>query len=164
MLFRSYSFDNESSHKRKDIKSDDNKKFNNARDTFKTLYALGIMMEAKPFAVGFRVEHPQKMIDESQYGTGNLQKGLPVADYKVTYHASNGRSVYSFCMCPGGYVVNASSEEQRLAVNGMSYHARPDLQPDCKNGILFLHHVYTINGKSNEIQVYPYLPVRASAK
>ena len=95
-----------------------------ARDTFETLYALGIMMEAKPFAVGFRVEHPQKMIDESQYGTGNLQKGLPVADYKVTYHASNGRSVYSFCMCPGGYVVNASSEEQRLAVNGMSYHAR----------------------------------------
>ena len=94
-----------------------------ARDTFETLHDRNIPMEAKPFAVGFRVEHPQEMINESQYGIGYPQE-LPVADYKVTYHASNGRSVYSFCMCPGGYVVNASSEEHRLAVNGMSYHAR----------------------------------------
>lgn len=95
-----------------------------ARDTFETLHLLGIPMEAKPFAVGFRVEHPQRMINESQYGFGSDQNKLPTADYKVTYHAANGRSVYSFCMCPGGYVVNASSEEHRLAVNGMSYHAR----------------------------------------
>lgn len=94
-----------------------------ARDTFDMLYAKQIPMEAKPFAVGLRVEHPQSMINESQYGsqdTGNLG----AASYKVTAKASNGRSVYSFCMCPGGYVVNASSEEGRTAVNGMSYSGR----------------------------------------
>ena len=94
-----------------------------ARDTFETLYAQGISMEAKPFAVGFRVEHPQEMIQMAQYKTTD-REFLPAADYKVTYHASNGRSVYSFCMCPGGYVVNASSEPGRTAVNGMSYRAR----------------------------------------
>ena len=94
-----------------------------ARDTFETLYERQVSMEAKPFAVGFRVEHPQQMINENQYHTTDM-KHLPVADYKVTYHASNGRAVYSFCMCPGGYVVNASSEKEKLAVNGMSYRAR----------------------------------------
>lgn len=94
-----------------------------ARDTFETLYAKNVSMEAKPFAVGFRVEHPQQMINENQYHTTDMEF-LPVADYKVTYHASNGRAVYSFCMCPGGYVVNASSEKEMLAVNGMSYRAR----------------------------------------
>ena len=93
-----------------------------ARDTFSMLYDKGVSMVSKPFAVGVRIQHPQEMIQLSQYGT--LDKRLPVADYKLTYTTKAGRGVYSFCMCPGGYVVNSSSEEGRLAVNGMSYHAR----------------------------------------
>ncbi|MBQ7563584.1 MAG: FAD-dependent oxidoreductase [Lachnospiraceae bacterium] len=95
-----------------------------ARDTFQILYDKRIPMEQKDFAVGFRVMHPQKLIDRAQYGAENLDKGLPAADYKLTHTAENGRRVYSFCMCPGGYVVNASSEKGRLAVNGMSDQAR----------------------------------------
>lgn len=94
-----------------------------ARDTFAMLYEKGFEMEQKPFAVGVRVEHPQSMISESQYGTKGASY-LPPAPYKVTAKTSAGRGVYSFCMCPGGYVVNASSEPQRLAVNGMSYSKR----------------------------------------
>ncbi len=94
-----------------------------ARDTFSMLYDKKIPMEAKAFAVGFRVEHPQEMINESQYGVKN-HNILGAAPYKLAAKASNGRGVYSFCMCPGGYVVNASSEEGRLAVNGMSYSRR----------------------------------------
>lgn len=94
-----------------------------ARDTFQLLYSREAEMKQKAFAVGVRLEHAQSMINESQYGEA-CQRHLPVADYKVTWQASDGRSVYSFCMCPGGYVVNASSEEGRLAVNGMSYHDR----------------------------------------
>lgn len=82
-----------------------------------------IPMEAKNFAVGFRVEHPQKMIDQAMYGDWNGPK-LPAAPYKVTSNFPNGRGVYSFCMCPGGYVVNASSEPERTCVNGMSYSGR----------------------------------------
>lgn len=94
-----------------------------ARDTFRMLYDLGMDMEAKPFAVGFRVEHPQEMINLSQYGQKDVSI-LGNAPYKLTASSSCGRGVYSFCMCPGGYVVNASSEEGRLAVNGMSYSGR----------------------------------------
>ena len=94
-----------------------------ARDTFYMLKELGAMMEKKPFAVGFRVEHPQSLINLSQYGIAD-PKSLPPAPYKLTTTVENGRGVYSFCMCPGGYVVNASSEPGRLAVNGMSYSAR----------------------------------------
>lgn len=94
-----------------------------ARDTFEMLYDKQIPMEAKSFAVGFRVEHSQNLIDATQYGEANVGK-LPAAPYKVTAQASNGRGVYSFCMCPGGYVVNASSEPNLLAVNGMSYSRR----------------------------------------
>lgn len=94
-----------------------------ARDTFYMLYEKKLQMEAKPFAVGLRVEHPQDMINESQYGMKN-PGSLGAAPYKVTAQAANGRGVYSFCMCPGGYVVNASSEEGRIAVNGMSYSGR----------------------------------------
>lgn len=94
-----------------------------ARDTFETLYGKQVSMEAKPFAVGFRIQHPQTMINESQYGMAEC-KELGPASYKLTAQTSYGRGVYSFCMCPGGYVVNASSEEKRLAVNGMSYHDR----------------------------------------
>ena len=84
------------------------------------LYERNIPMEAKSFAVGLRVEHPRKMMNQIQYGMEESQY-LPTASYKVTAQTENGRGVYSFCMCPGGYVVNASSEENRLAVNGMSY-------------------------------------------
>ena len=94
-----------------------------ARDTFQVLYDMGLSMEAKPFAVGFRVEHPQKLINLSQYGMEENEI-LGNAPYKVTATASNERGVYSFCMCPGGYVVNASSEEGKLAINGMSYSGR----------------------------------------
>ena len=94
-----------------------------ARDTFEMLNRKGFLMEAKAFAVGLRVEHPQSMINVIQYGAEAARK-LPAASYKVTANLENGRGVYSFCMCPGGYVVNASSEEGRLAVNGMSYSER----------------------------------------
>ncbi|MCR4956296.1 MAG: FAD-dependent oxidoreductase [Lachnospiraceae bacterium] len=94
-----------------------------ARDTFQTLFDQKVDMEAKSFAVGFRVEHPQKQINEVQYGK-ELGERMAAAPYKVTAKAGNGRGVYSFCMCPGGFVVNASSEQMRTAVNGMSYRAR----------------------------------------
>ncbi len=94
-----------------------------ARDTFQMLEQTGIDMEAKSFAVGMRVEHPQTMIDRCQYKGADM-KYLKPASYKLTANLENGRGVYSFCMCPGGYVVNASSEEEMLAVNGMSYHKR----------------------------------------
>ena len=94
-----------------------------ARDTFKMLCDMGVSMQPKPFAVGFRVEHPQKLINLSQYGIME-GRALPAAPYKLTTTTASGRGVYSFCMCPGGYVVNASSEEGHLAVNGMSYNAR----------------------------------------
>ncbi len=95
-----------------------------ARDTFKNLYEHQIPMEAKDFAVGFRVQHPQEFIDKNQYGCSNLDGKLPAASYKLAAKTSVDRGVYSFCMCPGGYVVNASSEEEKLAVNGMSYSRR----------------------------------------
>lgn len=94
-----------------------------ARDTFYMLKEHGIPMERKPFAVGIRMEHLQEMITMDQYGTPDYEE-LGAAPYKVTAKTSGGRGVYSFCMCPGGYVVNASSEEKRLAINGMSYAAR----------------------------------------
>ena len=94
-----------------------------ARDTFEALAKTEVLMEPKSFAVGVRIQHPQRMIDDSQYGE-NCPYELPAASYKLTEKASNGRGIYSFCMCPGGYVVNASSEEGMTAVNGMSYHNR----------------------------------------
>jgi len=94
-----------------------------ARDTYAYLEDIHISMEAKAFAVGMRVEHPQSLINAYMYGNTHGQK-LPAAPYKLTAQTSTGRGVYSFCMCPGGYVVNASSEHGRLAVNGMSYADR----------------------------------------
>ena len=94
-----------------------------ARDTFQMLYDNGLTMEAKEFAAGFRVEHRQKDINLAQYGMEDAHP-LQAASYKLTAQTKCGRGVYSFCMCPGGYVVNASSEEGRLAVNGMSYSGR----------------------------------------
>lgn len=95
-----------------------------ARDTFEMLSRKPLVMESKAFAIGVRIEHPQDMINRSQYGT--FADRLPAADYKLTHQTKNGRGVYSFCMCPGGFVVNASSEEQGLAVNGMSNHDRAE--------------------------------------
>ena len=94
-----------------------------ARDTFKMLLEHQIPMRAKAFAVGVRMEHPQRLINENQYGADYLDS-LPAAAYKLTRKVAEDRGVYSFCMCPGGYVVNASSEKEMTAVNGMSYHAR----------------------------------------
>ena len=94
-----------------------------ARDTFRKLYERQVPMSSKEFAVGFRVEHPQEMINRSQYGNGDIAH-LPVAPYKLATKLANGRGVYSFCMCPGGYVVNASSVPGQLVVNGMSYSKR----------------------------------------
>ena len=93
-----------------------------ARDTFGMLDRRGFSMEKKPFAVGLRMEHPRKLIDRARYG--DAADKLPAADYKVTFHTTEGRSVFSFCMCPGGYVVNASTEEGGIVVNGMSYSGR----------------------------------------
>jgi uncharacterized protein len=95
-----------------------------ARDTFELLHQRGVYIEAKPFSVGFRIEHPQSLIDRFRYGPNAGNPILGAADYKLVHHASNGRSVYSFCMCPGGTVVAAASEPGRVVTNGMSEYSR----------------------------------------
>jgi len=95
-----------------------------ARDTFEMLFKRGIYIEAKPFSVGFRVEHPQSLIDRCRFGANAGHPILGAADYKLVHHAKNGRSVYSFCMCPGGTVVAATSEPNRVVTNGMSQYSR----------------------------------------
>ncbi len=95
-----------------------------ARDTFEMLHRRGVYMEAKPFSIGFRVEHPQTLIDQSRLGTQAGHPMLGAADYSLVHHCSNGRSVYSFCMCPGGQVVAATSEVGRVVTNGMSQYER----------------------------------------
>jgi len=95
-----------------------------ARDTFAMLHQRGVVMEAKPFSVGFRVEHPQSLIDRARFGPHAGNPILGAADYKLVHHARNGRSVYSFCMCPGGTVVAATSEAGRVVTNGMSQYSR----------------------------------------
>ncbi|NMG42748.1 hypothetical protein GPA22_03235 [Aromatoleum toluvorans] len=95
-----------------------------ARDTFEMLHERGVYMEAKPFSVGFRVEHPQSLIDKARFGPNAGHPLLGAADYKLVHHAKNGRSVYSFCMCPGGTVVAATSEPNRVVTNGMSQYSR----------------------------------------
>jgi len=98
-----------------------------ARDTFEMLNARDIQLEAKPFSVGFRVEHPQGMIDLSQYGEQAGHPALPAADYQLSFHSSERRTVYSFCMCPGGFVIGAASEQNRVVTNGMSQFERNGL-------------------------------------
>jgi hypothetical protein len=95
-----------------------------ARDTFKMLYDEGVFIKAKPFSIGFRIEHEQSAIDQARFGDNAGNEILGAADYKLVHHCSNGRSVYSFCMCPGGTVVAAASEEGRLVTNGMSQYSR----------------------------------------
>lgn len=97
-----------------------------ARDTFEMLYERGVYMEAKPFSVGFRIEHKQAMIDEARFGKNAGNPILGAADYKLVHHCKNGRTVYSFCMCPGGTVVAATSEEGRVVTNGMSQYSRAE--------------------------------------
>lgn len=92
-----------------------------ARDTFRMLFDKGINMTQKPFSIGVRIEHPQELINKSQYGE---TRGLPPADYKLSYHCESGRGVYTFCMCPGGRVITASSQEGMVVTNGMSNRAR----------------------------------------
>lgn len=95
-----------------------------ARDTFEMLHRRGVAMLAKPFSLGFRIEHPQRLIDSARFGASAGHPILGAADYKLVHHASNGRSVYSFCMCPGGTVVAATSEVGRVVTNGMSQYSR----------------------------------------
>ncbi|QYY30681.1 hypothetical protein K2O51_25485 [Cupriavidus pinatubonensis] len=97
-----------------------------ARDTFHVLHDRGVFMEAKPFSLGFRIEHPQGLINRSRFGKFAGNKLLGAADYKVVHHCSNGRAVYSFCMCPGGTVVAAASEPGRVVTNGMSQYKRAE--------------------------------------
>ncbi len=95
-----------------------------ARDTVEMLHDRGVEMNQKAFSIGLRIEHPQEFIDKAQYGNFAGYPGLGAADYKLSYHSKNGRSAYSFCMCPGGYVVAAASEKNHLVTNGMSEHKR----------------------------------------
>jgi uncharacterized FAD-dependent dehydrogenase len=97
-----------------------------ARDTFQMLYDRGVYVEAKPFSIGVRIEHPQSLIDKCRFGKHAGNPLLGAADYKLVHHASNGRSVYSFCMCPGGTVVAATSEVGRVVTNGMSQYSRAE--------------------------------------
>src|SRR6201994_547696 len=95
-----------------------------ARDTFAMLHERGVRMDAKPFSIGYRIEHPQGLIDRARFGPNAGNEILGAADYKLVHHASNGRAVYSFCMCPGGTVVAATSEPERVVTNGMSQYSR----------------------------------------
>ncbi len=97
-----------------------------ARDTFAMLYERGVAMQSKPFSVGFRIEHPQSVIDRARWGRHAGHPLLGAADYKLVHHAANGRAVYSFCMCPGGTVVAATSEPERVVTNGMSQYSRAE--------------------------------------
>ena len=97
-----------------------------ARDTFRMLHRLGVHIEAKPFSIGFRIEHPQSLIDRARLGRYAGHPKLGAADYKFVHHARNGRAVYSFCMCPGGTVVAATSEPRRVVTNGMSQYSRKE--------------------------------------
>ncbi|QTR54497.1 NAD(P)/FAD-dependent oxidoreductase [Thiothrix unzii] len=97
-----------------------------ARDTFTMLHQRGVFMEAKPFSLGFRIEHPQRLIDQARFGKHAGNEKLGAADYKLVHHANNGRAVYSFCMCPGGQVVAATSEIGRVVTNGMSQYSRAE--------------------------------------
>jgi uncharacterized FAD-dependent dehydrogenase len=97
-----------------------------ARDTFRMLQRRGVVIEAKPFSVGFRIEHPQSLIDRARLGRFAGHPALGAADYKLVHHARNGRAVYSFCMCPGGTVVAATSEARRVVTNGMSQYSRKE--------------------------------------
>ena len=126
-----------------------------ARDTFQMLHARGVHMEAKPFSIGYRIEHPQSLIDAARFGTNAGNPILGAADYKLVHHAKNGRSVYSFCMCPGGTVVAATSEEHRVVTNGMSQYSRNERNANAGIVVGLTPEDYRQDGKRDGSPVNP---------
>jgi len=126
-----------------------------ARDTFKMLYERGVHMEAKPFSIGYRIEHPQSLIDAARFGPNAGNKILGAADYKLVHHAKNGRSVYSFCMCPGGTVVAATSEPDRVVTNGMSQYSRNERNANAGIVVGLTPEDYRQDGKKDGSPVNP---------
>ncbi len=120
-----------------------------ARDTFEMLHARGVFMEPKPFSIGFRIEHPQSIIDAARFGPNAGNEILGAADYKLVHHAKNGRSVYSFCMCPGGTVVAATSETGRVVTNGMSQYSRNERNANAGIVVGITPQDYRQDGKSD---------------
>ncbi|HEY1090555.1 MAG TPA: FAD-dependent oxidoreductase, partial [Burkholderiaceae bacterium] len=119
-----------------------------ARDTFTMLHERGVFMEAKPFSIGYRIEHPQSIIDAARFGPNSGNELLGAADYKLVHHAKNGRSVYSFCMCPGGTVVAATSEPNRVVTNGMSQYSRNERNANAGIVVGITPQDYRQDGKS----------------
>ena len=122
-----------------------------ARDTFTMLHQRGVYMEAKPFSIGYRIEHPQGLIDRARFGSNAGNEVLGAADYKLVHHAANGRSVYSFCMCPGGTVVAATSEPNRVVTNGMSQYSRNERNANAGIVVGVTPQDYRQDGKSDGI-------------
>ena len=120
-----------------------------ARDTFAMLHARGVYMEPKPFSIGFRIEHPQSLIDQARFGPNAGNEILGAADYKLVHHTKNGRSVYSFCMCPGGTVVAATSEVGRVVTNGMSQYSRNERNANAGIVVGIAPQDYRQDGKSD---------------
>ena len=126
-----------------------------ARDTFAMLHERGVQMEAKPFSIGYRVEHPQGIIDRARFGPNAGNEILGAADYKLVHHAKNGRSVYSFCMCPGGTVVAATSEPNRVVTNGMSQYSRNERNANAGIVVGITPEDYRQDGKTDGSRVSP---------
>ncbi len=126
-----------------------------ARDTFEMLHARGVQMEAKPFSIGYRIEHPQSLIDKARFGPFAGNEILGAADYKLVHHAKNGRSVYSFCMCPGGTVVAATSEPNRVVTNGMSQYSRNERNANAGIVVGLMPEDYRQDGKTDGSPVSP---------
>ena len=122
-----------------------------ARDTFAVLHERGVRMDAKPFSIGYRIEHPQGLIDRARFGPNAGNELLGAADYKLVHHASNGRSVYSFCMCPGGTVVAATSEPNRVVTNGMSQYSRNERNANAGIVVGITPDDYRQDGKSGGV-------------
>ena len=120
-----------------------------ARDSFEMLHARSVFMEAKPFSVGWRIEHPQGLIDRARFGASAGHPVLGAADYKLVHHASNGRTVYSFCMCPGGTVVAATSEAERVVTNGMSQYSRNERNANAGIVVGIVPQDYRQDGRSD---------------
>ncbi|MFG6458118.1 NAD(P)/FAD-dependent oxidoreductase [Roseateles sp. BYS96W] len=126
-----------------------------ARDTFQMLHERGVQMEAKPFSIGYRIEHPQSLIDAARFGANAGNEILGAADYKLVHHAKNGRAVYSFCMCPGGTVVAATSEENRVVTNGMSQYSRNERNANAGIVVGLTPEDYRQDGKRDGSPVNP---------
>src|SRR5439155_22439394 len=126
-----------------------------SRDTFRMLERRGVFIEAKPFSVGFRIEHPQSLIDRARLGKYAGHPILGAADYKLVHHAKNGRSVYSFCMCPGGTVVAATSEPERVVTNGMSQYSRNERNANAGIVVGISPQDYRQDGRSGDSPVNP---------